>query len=164
MCRKDRSGGNSILGGDLWHNSHRYRLRHSLFSAASTLRALQRDPAVDSGGTSINSGLLCKTTAVYSVQRSRATGIDPILQYCDVIEGSLRTDSRGDGFIPEGDRKCLRCNQDRGGEARSCANHCLYLSSHKRKLETLKDLSFSNLTKDSKDFRESEIPIPRNFV
>ena len=123
MCRKNRSGGNSFLGGNLRYNSHRYRLRHSLYSAASTLRALQRDPAVDSGNTSINSGLLNKTIAVYSVQRSRATDIDPALQYCDVIEGSLRTDSRGDGFIPEGDRKCLRCNQDRGGEARSRADH-----------------------------------------
>lgn len=117
------------MGGDLRHDSHRYRLRHGLYSAAFTLRALQRDPAVDGGDPSINSGLLCKTTAIYPVQRSRATDIDSALQYCDVIEGSLRTVSRSGGFIPEGDRESLRCNQDRGGEARSRADHCLHLSS-----------------------------------
>jgi len=139
MCRKNRSSGDPLLGRDLRHDSHWYRLRHSLYSAAATLRALQRDPTIDSGNTSIDSGLFCKTTAVYFVQCPRATSIDLTLQYCDIIEGSLRTDSRGDGSVLERDRESLRCNQDRGGETRSRAHHCLHLSSKicTRKLETL---------------------------
>lgn len=116
------------MGGDLRHGSHWYRLHHSLYSTAPTLRALQRDSAADSGGTSIDSGLLCETVTVHSVQRCCATDTDPALQHRDVVEGSLRTDSRGDGSVPEGDRKSLCRDQDRGGEARSRADHCLYLS------------------------------------
>lgn len=129
MRRKDRSGSDPLLGGDLRHDSHRYRLRHGLYSAAPTLRALQRDPTVDSGDTSIDSGLFCETIAVYSVQRARATSIDPVLQHRDVAEGPLRADSRGDGSVPKGDRESLRRDQVRGGEAHSRADHCLYLSS-----------------------------------
>lgn len=116
------------MGGDLRHGSHRYCLHHDLYSAASTLRALQRDSAADNGGTSIDSGLLYKTIAVHSVQRSCATDPDPVLQHRDVVERPLRTDSRGDGSVPEGDRKSLRRDQNRGGEARSRADHCLHLN------------------------------------
>lgn len=117
------------MGGNLRHDSHRYRLRHGLYSAAATLRALQCDPTVDSGDTSTNSGLLCETIAVHSVQCSRATSIDPVLQHRDVVQGSLRADSRGDGSVSEGDRESLRRDQDRGSETRSHADHCLHLNS-----------------------------------
>lgn len=100
MRRENGPSGDAILGRDIRDDTHRHRVRYRVHTTATSLHTLQHNPTTDGRHPAAASRLLYKTPIVDLVQCSDTARADIVVQYRDIVQGSLRADRRGDRAVP----------------------------------------------------------------
>ena len=127
MRRKNRPGSDTFLGRDIRDYSHRHCFHHSICSTIGSIYTLQYNSTIDRGHFATVSRLFYKTPIVDCVQCPDTACADTVIQYCNVLQGSLRAYRWSDWAVLTRDCSRLRGDSGRRGETGYRSLGCLHL-------------------------------------